>query len=164
MTSRIAVGVLAAVSATSLLAATPALAAGKSHPGPRPHAKPHARPAKAPRDLPGPANPHGTCGTYPPGQTYQLTATPQTASVTRHAIVKTTTTLTRGEACAGYKVGLYTTGKNPARYTVSAIRRTDGTGTATAVIKVQRSMSFLWHVNVGKHTGASSVAGTITVA
>lgn len=90
------------------------------------------------------------CGTYPPGQGYSLARAPFSGTVKAGTTVGTRGTLRRGgQACVGFRLGLYTKPATQVGYRLAGSGLTDNTGSVRKPIKVTTTTRFFYNMNIG---------------
>jgi hypothetical protein len=89
------------------------------------------------------------CGTYPPGQSYQLTRTPTHAEVAVGSIVGTRGTMRRGgQACVGFEMGFYVKVASRPFYGLRSHGPSDTTGSFRASWTADETFRFRYSVKL----------------
>ena len=97
-----------------------------------------------------PAANAAVCGSYPPGQKFQLNRVPFSGEVAKGSVVGTRGTLRRGgQACSGFVVGFYVAKAGDPAYRLRARGTTSSSGSVRATVVVDRSTRFYYNLNLG---------------
>ena len=92
-----------------------------------------------------------TCGEYPPGQTFQISRAPGSASVVKGAVVSLRGTLRRGgEPCAGVPLGIYVKNADQSIFRRKGSAITSTTGSIHPSLVVDQTLRFFFNLNAGE--------------
>lgn len=104
------------------------------------------------------------CGTYPPGQFYQLTRTPTYGRVVSGTVVGTRGTLRRGgHACEGFELGFYVKVASRPFYGLASHGPSDGTGSYRASWTGRETFRFQYTLRLNNTTRIHSLITEIIV-
>ena len=112
----------------------------------------------------GTASAAAPCGTYPPGLGYSLQRAPYSGKVKVGTTVGTRGTLRRGgQACVGYRLGLYFKASPTVGYKLSGSGVTDSTGSVRKSVVVKAPSRIFYNFQVPGTPGVRSGISEFTI-